>query len=611
MDKALLVGINKYPGSPLAGCVNDVVDMADWLVKFRNFDPKSVRLLIDGRATTSAIRTRLHWLVEGLKPGDRILFHYSGHGAQVATRDKQGEVDGKDEVVCIAKGTKIPLLDGSEIAVEELAERSDPFWVYSIDSKGNFCPGLAKKAWKTGSQKKVFRVGLDNGEVVLTTPEHLWMLRDGSYKKAAELLTGDSLMPLYRGVRRNKNKRGYETVYNPATNEDVETHRVTIGECSPELKERSKEQNCGLVRHHLNFKSMDNRPENLVWMTWKDHVQLHSGSAEFRKEAGERLKARWADPEYRCRMKKLMSENAKKREISPELRRAKSEAAKKQDLTAFRKGAEAYNRKRMLELWQDPEYREKMIIAQSQEKPGTSEALKLLWKDPEYKEKMRKKQSESMKARWKDPEKRKLLHNGNHKVVFVEEAGFSDVYDLSVPAYENFAVSAGVFLHNCPVDFDWSDRHLIRDKEIHQIFDKIPEGVVACFVSDSCHSGDLTRDLGGLGGRVARRLVPPEDIAWRMKAADFHNMKVKGMSRLPNITLISGCRSDQTSADASFNGRSNGALTYFLLDNLRKESETPMSKLILNVRKALESDNYDQIPQLEGPENLLNKAFLK
>lgn len=98
-DKAFLCGINKYPGAPLAGCVNDVQDMANYLVKNQGFSPSSIRLLVDERATTQNILDRLNWLID-VKPGDRCLFHYSGHGAQVATRNHAQEVDGLDEVAC-------------------------------------------------------------------------------------------------------------------------------------------------------------------------------------------------------------------------------------------------------------------------------------------------------------------------------------------------------------------------------------------------------------------------------------------------------------------------------------------------------------------------------
>lgn len=100
MNKAFLVGINKYPNAPLMGCVNDVSMMADLLVTRYRFSEDSIRLLVDERATRDAIMERLHWLVSELRPGDKCFFHFSGHGVQVATRDFKGEVDGLDEAIC-------------------------------------------------------------------------------------------------------------------------------------------------------------------------------------------------------------------------------------------------------------------------------------------------------------------------------------------------------------------------------------------------------------------------------------------------------------------------------------------------------------------------------
>lgn len=104
-DRALLVGINDYPPpfSSLEGCVNDVVDMANFLVEFCNFRTRDIRLVTDRRATRKAIVQRLYWLVGDLQAGDRILFHFSGHGAQVANRNEESdEVDGLDEIICPA-----------------------------------------------------------------------------------------------------------------------------------------------------------------------------------------------------------------------------------------------------------------------------------------------------------------------------------------------------------------------------------------------------------------------------------------------------------------------------------------------------------------------------
>jgi hypothetical protein len=162
----------------------------------------------------------------------------------------------------------------------------------------------------------------------------------------------------------------------------------------------------------------------------------------------------------------------------------------------------------------------------------------------------------------------------------------------------------------CPVDFDWSDNKLIRDKEFCHIFGSIPEGVSAYWVSDSCHSGNLQKEMLP-PKQKEKRLIPPVDIQWRIDAA-----KEKGLSNivktLPGIILISGCQSDQTSADAWFNKRANGALTYYLLQELNKPNglNTPLPTIVSNVTKALRAKRFTQTPQLEGPEDLKPRTFL-
>jgi hypothetical protein len=53
MNRAFLVGINAYPGNSLNGCVNDITDMAQFLVERCGFQHADIRLLTDGRATPS------------------------------------------------------------------------------------------------------------------------------------------------------------------------------------------------------------------------------------------------------------------------------------------------------------------------------------------------------------------------------------------------------------------------------------------------------------------------------------------------------------------------------------------------------------------------------
>jgi hypothetical protein len=101
MKRAFLAGINAYGQAPLRGCVNDVQAVYALLTQLFGFQPDDVRVLVDGRATTDAMKERLDWLTTGVKPGDTVVFHYSGHGSQVRDRGPQDELaDHMDEILC-------------------------------------------------------------------------------------------------------------------------------------------------------------------------------------------------------------------------------------------------------------------------------------------------------------------------------------------------------------------------------------------------------------------------------------------------------------------------------------------------------------------------------
>jgi hypothetical protein len=102
MKKAFLVGINKYNGSPLNGCVNDCLLMYKGLTERFGFENNNVNIITDGECTKKNIVCGLEQLVLDVKPGDTILFHYSGHGSQVVSNNwtNTKEADGRDEILC-------------------------------------------------------------------------------------------------------------------------------------------------------------------------------------------------------------------------------------------------------------------------------------------------------------------------------------------------------------------------------------------------------------------------------------------------------------------------------------------------------------------------------
>ena len=75
--------------------------------------------------------------------------------------------------------------------------------------------------------------------------------------------------------------------------------------------------------------------------------------------------------------------------------------------------------------------------------------------------------------------------------------------------------------------------------------------------------------------------------------------------------LITGCRDTQTSADAHIGGSFNGALTYYLVESI-KEANGELTYRQLQQRTAakLKSEDFDQVPQLEGQRTAFNRPFL-
>lgn len=169
----------------------------------------------------------------------------------------------------------------------------------------------------------------------------------------------------------------------------------------------------------------------------------------------------------------------------------------------------------------------------------------------------------------------------------------------------------------CPVDFDWTAPHMILGRQFKHLFASVPADVEFVWISDSCHSGDLDRNLPGAGKTHAlqRFLIPPADVAWRAIAALENKIAPSGFVHAPdglNLALVSACKSDQTAADASFNGRPNGALTYYLLQalNAPRALGTPLTSVVSGVRKALKKAHYAQEPQMAGAQATLGRPFL-
>lgn len=127
---ALLVGINAYqaPVRPLRGCLNDLDHFHDWLKGHVGGKRLAVEVLKDADATRANVIRQFRQHLGRAQPGDVVLFHYCGHGAQVNSAPEFLEFDpsGLDECLVLHDSAPngYPLAD-KELAVliAELAQR--------------------------------------------------------------------------------------------------------------------------------------------------------------------------------------------------------------------------------------------------------------------------------------------------------------------------------------------------------------------------------------------------------------------------------------------------------------------------------------------------------
>lgn len=137
---------------------------------------------------------------------------------------------------CVTGDTLIAVADGrNAITIKELYDNGNQTVdIYSIKD-GKVIIGTTSAVLKTGINKKIYKLTLDDGSILRATNNHLIMMRDSSYKRMDELKKSDSLMPFnstrvknYRQISSNvgRDRRQYRLIaeYNEANyNHKVES----------------------------------------------------------------------------------------------------------------------------------------------------------------------------------------------------------------------------------------------------------------------------------------------------------------------------------------------------------------------------------------------------
>lgn len=159
----------------------------------------------------------------------------------------------------------------------------------------------------------------------------------------------------------------------------------------------------------------------------------------------------------------------------------------------------------------------------------------------------------------------------------------------------------------CPHDLDsdgdrWLADSIITDDELHDLFSGLPEKVLLEVYLDTCHSGTGLKALNLLLDRRPRYLPPPSNEAFFRPGYRSPGRlgELFQRSEITRHILWSGCKADQTSADAQIDGTWHGAFTYYFCKKLREAGNTLSRAALLDkVRAALKAEHYTQVPQLE------------
>ena len=237
-------------------------------------------------------------------------------------------VEGDSAGGCFSADTKVALVDGRELSFEELVRedtegKQNYCYTMALDGSITVAPILHPRVTKVDAS--VVKVTLDTGEEIICTPDHRFMLRDGTYKKVADLLSEYSLMPLRRQLSRlgkHITIKGYELVYSPSESRWIFTHLLSD---RYNLAQGVYTKESGTAVHHRDFNKRNNNPDNLVRLGKQEHLLFHTAHLEHTlhtPESKEKARQAHARPEYREKIRALMT--------TPRMRALFSARAKKQ-----------------------------------------------------------------------------------------------------------------------------------------------------------------------------------------------------------------------------------------------------------------------------------------
>lgn len=145
------------------------------------------------------------------------------------------------------------------------------------------------------------------------------------------------------------------------------------------------------------------------------------------------------------------------------------------------------------------------------------------------------------------------------------------------------------------------DGHLVDD-DLYYILSKINKDITVVMILDSCYSGTATRALNAKSYMRKQRYVPESEIPFKGKRPK-HVMHSHG-----NWISMSACGEHQTASDALLDTGWNGIFSYYLWNTYNRS--LTYKQWFSNLRRYLPDNQFDQIPELDGPDKLIDKLVL-
>ena len=316
---------------------------------------------------------------------------------------------------CVGPDTVIPLPDGTRPTIAELTKKyegrpQEKFFVFTYDHETKSIKlGEAFHPRKKGHRMEGWKVTFDNGQYIIGSDKHPFLMRTGEYKVIKDLKVGESVMPFYQKLFYPA--KTYRFLYNFSKGWQAE-HKI-VAEQFDRLMELNE------CVHHIDFNAANNLPTNLRIMDKHEHTSYHAKLLGDRGGEKNPFYGKHHTTESNEKRSKTLRTVFLDRDQSGE-----NNPKFRSDLTTEvlrERATEYYKTNGELTSW------------------GLVGELNCDYS-------VLQNRMKELNTDWKTF-KNEIVSTLNHKIVAIEFIGETDVYDLTVEKYQNFATDS-CFVHN-------------------------------------------------------------------------------------------------------------------------------------------------------------------